>query len=415
MKTVLLACVVAAQNLFAEHSYYRNRAFRKNLRTSIRITEGDIQRSLRKLKKVPAAYWMDTKAVVRKLPNELQQAKGDLVVIVVYNLPNRDCAAASSAGEICCSYGPDGICNYGETPSCDDGLAEYENDYIDVMRDILADYPEVPVALVIEPDSLPNLVTNQAHPVCGASETQAAYMTGIKYAVETLATLDNVAIYLDAAHEGWLGWDGNADGFMNLVSQMDIWPLLRGFTINVANYFSEGIPCPDAVTCPLGPGATSTEPCCVDACGLLAQYNRANNEHQYAKVLREFAEAAMPGFEPHFVIDTSRNGNPEARSDCSAWCNARGALLGTVPTSDTLDPDLVDAYFYIKIPGESDGCTELLPSEEDEFQAAGLCPRFDENCASEHSIGSQAGEPFAPEAGDWFHYQITMLAEGFSL
>jgi endoglucanase len=54
----------------------------------------------------------------------------------------------------------------------------------------------------------------------------------------------------------------------------------------------------------------------------------------------------------HFVIDTSRNGIPDA--DPTQWCNPRGRALGVVPTTNTADP-LIDAYLWIKPPGESDG------------------------------------------------------------
>ena len=55
-------------------------------------------------------------------------------------------------------------------------------------------------------------------------------------------------------------------------------------------------------------------------------------------------------------------------------------------------------------PGESDGCTQILPTGKP-------CPRFDSMCASFDSIGSLNGEPRAPEAGGWFLYQIQMLAK----
>ncbi|MCY1145412.1 glycoside hydrolase family 6 protein [Actinoplanes sp. Pm04-4] len=58
----------------------------------------------------------------------------------------------------------------------------------------------------------------------------------------------------------------------------------------------------------------------------------------------------------HFVIDTSRNGNGPARrsSGDRHWCNPPGRALGNVPTLRT-GQDRVDAYLWIKRPGESDG------------------------------------------------------------
>ncbi|UUU37300.1 glycoside hydrolase family 6 protein [Streptomyces sp. CA-210063] len=53
------------------------------------------------------------------------------------------------------------------------------------------------------------------------------------------------------------------------------------------------------------------------------------------------------------VIDTSRNGNG-APPD-GAWCDPAGRGLGRSPTLDTGEPR-VDAYLWVKLPGESDGC-----------------------------------------------------------
>ena len=109
------------------------------------------------------------------------------------------------------------------------------------------------------------------------------------------------------------------------------------------------------------------------------------------------------GFVPHMIIDTGRNGVAGMRSDCANWCNIRGAGVGLAATTDTARPSVVDAYFWLKTPGESDGCSQTLPD-------GGSCPRFDEDCASVDSIGFRPEEPRAPEAGQWFDYQIKQLA-----
>jgi endoglucanase len=54
----------------------------------------------------------------------------------------------------------------------------------------------------------------------------------------------------------------------------------------------------------------------------------------------------------HFIIDTSRNGRNV--STAGNWCNPPGQLVGTAPTSNTGN-SLVDAFLWIKNPGESDG------------------------------------------------------------
>jgi endoglucanase len=59
----------------------------------------------------------------------------------------------------------------------------------------------------------------------------------------------------------------------------------------------------------------------------------------------------------HFVIDTGRNG---AGSN-GQWCNPTGRALGDRPTTATSSP-LVDAYLWIKTPGESDGACNGAPA-----------------------------------------------------
>ncbi|MEX2284920.1 MAG: glycoside hydrolase family 6 protein [Gemmatimonadota bacterium] len=54
----------------------------------------------------------------------------------------------------------------------------------------------------------------------------------------------------------------------------------------------------------------------------------------------------------HFLIDTSRNGRGGAAGN--EWCNPRQQALGLPPTTNTGTP-LVDAFLWIKSPGQSDG------------------------------------------------------------
>lgn len=53
----------------------------------------------------------------------------------------------------------------------------------------------------------------------------------------------------------------------------------------------------------------------------------------------------------HFVIDTSRNGNGSPNGQ---WCNPGGRAIGNAPTAQTRHR-LVDAFLWVKRPGESDG------------------------------------------------------------
>ncbi|MGW0336950.1 glycoside hydrolase family 6 protein [Streptomyces sp. NPDC003011] len=53
------------------------------------------------------------------------------------------------------------------------------------------------------------------------------------------------------------------------------------------------------------------------------------------------------------VIDTSRNGNGAPAG--GQWCDPSGRSIGRAPTLDTGEAR-IDAYLWVKLPGESDGC-----------------------------------------------------------
>lgn len=142
-------------------------------------------------------------------------------LFVVYDLPDRDCAAAASNGEY-------SVAN--------NGVAYYKA-YIDSIVAQLKTYSDIRTILVIEPDSLANLVTNLSESKC--ANAAAAYYECVDYALEQL-NLPNVAMYIDAGHAGWLGWAANlqpaATLFAKVYSDAGKPAALRGLATNVANY-----------------------------------------------------------------------------------------------------------------------------------------------------------------------------------
>ena len=210
-----------------------------------------------------------------------------------------------------------------------------------------------------------------------------------------------------------MSYETNLHKFAVMIGELGIAPSLRGFAINVANFQPLGIAACEASLLPSvdGPsvavadfrrycGGHTELGCCDDPCGVLHSYGWGNSELSYAAALRGAMGARWGvNMDARVLIDTSRNGNTTARAGhCTAWCNVRNAALGAPPTAATALPATVDAYFWVKPPGESDGCS------------ARTCPRFDHDCASHESLGSAPGEPDAPEAGDLFVYQMVQLA-----
>ena len=412
---------VNSGNPFLSGNYYVNPTYQTNLQNSISTSSGQVKDTLTKMLTVPSAYWIDVKSKLTGSTTSSVEgilkdavAKGSkLVVFIVYDLPNRDCHAKASNGEICCTYNADRTCNYDASGDCSAGIAEYQTQYIDPLYSVLSQYADkVPIVLIIEPDSLPNLATNLGDPHCGNTATQNAYTQGISYAINKLKTL-KVTMYLDAAHGGWLGWADNLKKFTQIVAKLTISVNdLRGFSTNVANYQPLGQRCTWSSAdgyrndyCLNGQHAT--DPCCADPCKLLTQWNAGNNEMNYADLLSH-AFLKDLNYQAHFLVDTGRNGVGNMRSDSANWCNIRNAGVGLIPTTNTGYPDQIDAFFWLKTPGESDGCTQILPDGTS-------CPRFDSMCSSTDSIGSQSGEPRAPQAGAWFDYQIKQLAANANL
>jgi cellulose 1,4-beta-cellobiosidase len=407
---VALLGVVYAQNPFLGKTFYVNPSYQAELNSSISSATGVTKTNLQTMYTVPSAYWLDVMAKVNGSITNTTSAQGiladakskgnQLVVLIVYDLPNRDCHAKSSNGEICCTYNSDKTCNYDAGGDCSAGIQQYKTGYIDPLRAVIAQFPTVPVVCIIEPDSLPNLATNTADPHCGNSATKAAYEQGIPYAVNTLSTLSNVKMYIDAAHSGWLGWPNNMQAFSQEIANLGIASKLRGYATNVANYQTVGTMCntTDSNYCL---NAGRGQPCCADPCNEETNYNPCNNEMNYIRnmnaSLTQYTKVA-----PFFITDTGRNGVANMRQDCANWCNIRGAGVGQMPTTNTGN-SLVDAFYWLKTPGESDGCTQQLPDGTN-------CARYDSFCGSSDSIGSQSGEPRAPVAGQWFDYEVKQLA-----
>ncbi|NJQ05662.1 glycoside hydrolase family 6 protein [Streptomyces lonarensis] len=79
----------------------------------------------------------------------------------------------------------------------------------------------------------------------------------------------------------------------------------------------------------------------------ISNYRTTADETAYAA-----AVVAQLGGGLGAVVDTSRNGNGPLGSE---WCDPPGRLVGHTPTTNTGVPG-VDAYLWIKLPGELDGC-----------------------------------------------------------
>jgi cellulose 1,4-beta-cellobiosidase len=339
-------------NPFAGAQFYVDPAFAAEVESAA-TQMPDRGARLRSAGRFPTAVWLNSIATAqtagRKLDEAVQQQRASgqpvLTVFVLYNLPNRDCAAASSSGELSVEQ---------------DGEARYQKEFIDVAAAAFRAHPSQRIVAILEPDSLANVVTNLAKPKCAASE--AVYRRAIAYAVRALS-IPNVSVYLDAAHAGWLGWNDNRRGaariFADVLARAGSGARLRGFSINVSNY----------------------DPLVVTGEGRAGSGNPCPDELTYARKLAEsLAEVGL--HDVSFVVDTSRNGRTDLRARPESWCNVRGAGIGERPRAAPAAG--IDAYYWIKPPGESDGTSDPA------------APRYDASCSTPDSA------PSAPQAGVFF-------------
>ncbi|MEW2064213.1 glycoside hydrolase family 6 protein [Streptomyces sp. NPDC007002] len=96
----------------------------------------------------------------------------------------------------------------------------------------------------------------------------------------------------------------------------------------------------------------------------VSNFHRTADETAYARaVLAALGGPAGLGA----VIDTSRNGNGAPAA--GQWCDPAGRALGRTPTTRTGEAR-IDAYLWVKLPGESDGCSGAAGSFTPEYAYA---------------------------------------------
>jgi endoglucanase len=310
----------------------------------------------------PQAVWFTQgtpKTVLQDVRNTVQRAadKGQVPVLVAYNIPFRDCAQYSAGGATT--------------------VVEYKA-WIDGFAAGIGNNKAV---VILEPDGLGIIpwykqfrgLPSQAgdYEWCQPADANPATaaddrFTMMNYAVDALKAHPNVSVYLDGTHNGWLGSGDAAHRLVQAgVNRAD------GFFLNISNYqlnerlakYGTWI----AKCIAFGSNPSSWGNGHYDWCA--SQYYPANpndfstwtlTDQWYTDNVESQTWWYTASILKHFVIDTSRNGQgpwtPPAHpaGDAQDWCNPPDRGLGLQPTANTGLP-LVDAYLWVKIPGESDG------------------------------------------------------------
>jgi endoglucanase len=181
-----------------------------------------------------------------------------------------------------------------------DGPAEYRAWIADLADGLGAG----PAAVVLEPDALAAL---DCLPAAARAEREAL----MAWSVARLSRRAGVSVYIDAGNASWVP----APDMARRLREAGV-ARARGFALNVSSFHTTA------------------------------------RSRAYGRAISRRTGGAP------FVIDTSRNGAGPAPGD--DWCNPPGRALGQAPTGQTGDP-AIDAFLWIKRPGESDGSCNGAP------------------------------------------------------
>ncbi|KAK8206060.1 1, 4-beta cellobiohydrolase [Phyllosticta capitalensis] len=350
---------LAGYNFYA-NSDYSNKVLQKAVPQFRREGKEDLAQKAVQVASVPTFLWMSSRDQIQKLrpfaEEAQQQVRGGaklLVPLVIYNLPDRDCAAKASSGEL---------------RIADNGVDLYKTNFVDPIAATIKEFPEVKFVLVIEPDSLGNLVSNVNKTKC--KNAAEGHKESIAYALRTF-DLPNIYMYVDGGNSGWWGFPKNMGPAAKLVGE--VWRragrprAFRGLATNTANY-----------------NAWS-----VSECANYTQGSRNCDEKRYINAIAPLLQ--QEGTPAHFITDQGRSGvQPTGQREWGDWCNAINTGFGQRPSTKTDDP-LLDAWVWIKPGGESDGTSSRMAD------------RFDPKCGQ-----VDAKQP-APEAGQWFQEYFEQL------
>ncbi len=417
-------------NPFVGATFYRNVDYMASVKAAADLQGGAVGEQMKQVANFPTFVWLDTIAAVngtgsysRSLAGHLDQALAqgaNAIGIVVYNLPNRDGSALASNGELLIAQ---------------NGLNRYRAEYIDVIYNVISrpQYNSLRIVMVIEPDSLPNLITNLNFPKVAEANSTGAYVQGVQYAIGTLRSLSNTYAYIDVAHAGWLGWSNNLTPFANLLKQVGAGipggnGKVDGFISNTANY--------NVFVEPYMTANQSISGQLVRSMPIWYDWNDHIEERSFALALRTALTTGTNAYPTNvgLLLDTSRNGwggtaRPTGPSTSTVrntfvrattldrrihkgnWGNQSGAGIGARPVANPSAN--YDAFVWVKPPGESDGSSSLIPVGPENPDGKG----FDRMCDPTYGGNSLNGNqpsgalPNAPVSGRWFQSQFLQLVQ----
>jgi endoglucanase len=323
---------------------------------------------------LPQAVWFTggTPATVEREVRSIVEgatALGSVPLLVAYNVPGRDCAEYSAGG------------------------AATGDEYRAWIEGFAAGLGSERAVVILEPDGLAFTPAD-----CGQPDTYDR-LELISYAAHALLRAPKASIYLDGGNSGWQPV-GEIAARLAEAGVQDV----QGFFLNAANYrateyeLTFGTWVAQCIAFATNPEEGGWRLGRYEWCA--SQYYSPlgpvdpNDKRTWAYTDAWYAANMGSAVAvTTFVIDTSRNGQgpwmapaEHPPGDPQEWCNPPQRGLGYRPTAST-GQALVDAYLWIKPPGESDG----------------LCHRWTDG--PHDPVRGEA----APNAGEWFPEMVLEL------
>jgi cellulose 1,4-beta-cellobiosidase len=173
------------------------------------------------------------------------------------------------------------------------------------------------------------MVTNMGVPKC---QRAASYYKDLTAYTLRKLNFNNVDMYMDGGHAGWLGWPANIEPAAKLFAEVykaaGSPRAVRGIVTNVSNYNAFRLSSCPAITSP----------------------NQNCDEERFINAFEPLLRAQ--GFPARFIVDTGRSGKqPTGQVAWGDWCNVKNAGFGQRPTAQT-GHSLVDAFVWVKPGGE---------------------------------------------------------------
>ena len=374
------------------------------------LRSGDLKDAalIAEMEATPRAVWFTsgTPAQVQqqvRLTMREAAAERAVPVLVAYDIPGRDCAQYSAGGALDEAAYQAWISGFAQ------GIGNGK------------------ALVILEPDALGNLPS-----ACGLSTsvypfTDSERIAELQYAVTALEQEPGVSVYLDGTHSAWQ----SVGTMTQRLLEADVQDA-QGFFVNVSNYqptpelTDYGTWISDCIAMVTDPAnAFYNNP---SACA--SQYYPATQSDFSTWGLTTAWYAQNMGSAvatTHFVIDTSRNGDGPNNMQRYAsapydqpssvigtlaaanWCNPPGSGLGLRPTANTGVP-LLDAYLWVKTPGQSDGQCDAAGGARAWDYGAYTQPGWPTTTAAQALFDPLWGID-DPAAGAWFAQAALQLAQ----